>query len=298
MHLYFTDHDSPITSGASNWEMDDEIYYDMDILPEARILAAAYTPKAAGTRNAGFQRRADELTGRGKRVGIYDIQPQMWTYEKTSRQHTVSRLRVDPGSFVRELQPHELPGDPAAGHCLGGQARQRGRARQEGRVGRCASLRGRRTNASLQVGGKARSPSGLQPDARRSGAADCQGDEHRLGRARQTVGVRDAGIPERPSRADDCGVEGLRIAAARTTAARSRGHDLDPLRHERRRRHGSQARVRRQARARHRLRASTNPASSRRPHQTSGISRTPTAIRSPTSGRGCTRDLAPSTRMR
>ncbi len=83
MQLYFTDRDSPITSGASNWEMDDEIYYDMDILPEARILAAAYTPKAAGTRNAGFQRRADELTGRGKRVGIYDFQPQMWTYEKT-----------------------------------------------------------------------------------------------------------------------------------------------------------------------------------------------------------------------
>ena len=45
MHLYFTDRDSPITKDASNWSMDDEIYYDMDILPEARILAAAYTPK-------------------------------------------------------------------------------------------------------------------------------------------------------------------------------------------------------------------------------------------------------------
>ena len=83
MHLYFTDRDSPITKDASNWEMDDEIYYDMDILPEARILAAAYTPKSAGARNAGAQRRADELTGGGKRVSIYDIQPQMWTYEKT-----------------------------------------------------------------------------------------------------------------------------------------------------------------------------------------------------------------------
>jgi uncharacterized protein len=84
MHLYFTDRENPITRGASNWEMDDEIYYDMDILPEARILAAAYTPKAAGARNAGFQRRAEELTARGKRVSIYDIQPQMWTYEKTA----------------------------------------------------------------------------------------------------------------------------------------------------------------------------------------------------------------------
>ena len=83
MQLYFTDRDSAITNGASNWEMDDEIYYDLDMLPEARILASAYTPKAAGARNANFQRRADELTGGGKTVSIFDIQPQMWTYEKT-----------------------------------------------------------------------------------------------------------------------------------------------------------------------------------------------------------------------
>ncbi len=83
MQLYFTDRDSPITKGASNWEMDDEIYYDLDMMPEARILASAYTPKPAGARNANFQRRADEMTGGGKKVGIYDIQPQMWTYERT-----------------------------------------------------------------------------------------------------------------------------------------------------------------------------------------------------------------------
>ena len=64
--------------------MDDEIYYDMDILPEVRVLAAAYTPLSAGARNANFQRRAAELTGGGKKVGVYDIQPQMWTYERTA----------------------------------------------------------------------------------------------------------------------------------------------------------------------------------------------------------------------
>jgi putative membrane-bound dehydrogenase-like protein len=83
MHLYFTDRDSPITKDASNWAMDDEIYYDMDIAPEARILAAAYTPKPSGARNANSQKRAEELTGGGKRVSIYDVQPQMWTYERT-----------------------------------------------------------------------------------------------------------------------------------------------------------------------------------------------------------------------
>ena len=84
MHLYFTDRESAITKDASNWAMDDEIYYDMDLAPEVRVLAAAYTPKPAGARNAVFQRRADELTGGGKRVSIYDFQPQMWTYERTA----------------------------------------------------------------------------------------------------------------------------------------------------------------------------------------------------------------------
>jgi uncharacterized protein len=82
MQLYFTDRDSPITKDVSNWAMDDEIYYDMDILPEARILAAAYTPKPLG-RNPAAQKRAEELTGGGKRVSVYDVQPQMWTYERT-----------------------------------------------------------------------------------------------------------------------------------------------------------------------------------------------------------------------
>lgn len=84
MHLYFTDRENPITKDMSNFAMDDEIYYDMDILPEARILAAAYTPKPQGTRNEKASKRAEELTGGGKKVSIYDIQPQVWTYEKDS----------------------------------------------------------------------------------------------------------------------------------------------------------------------------------------------------------------------
>jgi uncharacterized protein len=83
MHLYFTGHHSPITKDVSNWAMDDEIYYDMDILPDVKVLAAAYTPKPAGARNPNFQRRAEELTGGGTQVSIFDVQPQMWTYEQT-----------------------------------------------------------------------------------------------------------------------------------------------------------------------------------------------------------------------
>jgi len=83
MHLYFTDREHPITTGVSNWAMNDEIYYDMDLLPEIRVLATAYTPKPFGARNQAGQKRAEELTAGGKKVSIYDIQPQMWTYERT-----------------------------------------------------------------------------------------------------------------------------------------------------------------------------------------------------------------------
>jgi putative membrane-bound dehydrogenase-like protein len=78
MDLYFVENQyigggHPITRGAANFNFDDEIYYDMDIAPEARVLATSYTPNVpAGKRSAD-----------GK-VHIYDIQPQMWTYEKTA----------------------------------------------------------------------------------------------------------------------------------------------------------------------------------------------------------------------
>ncbi|WP_395749279.1 PVC-type heme-binding CxxCH protein [Prosthecobacter sp.] len=90
MHLYFTDHENPITKDLSNFAMDDEIYYDMDVLPECRILAGAYTPKPAGARNEKAAKRADEITKGGKEVSIYDIQPQVWTYEKDNYRSFVS----------------------------------------------------------------------------------------------------------------------------------------------------------------------------------------------------------------
>ena len=86
MHLYFIDRAHPITRDASNWQMDDEIYYDMDLLPEAHVLATAYTPKAIDTGGRGnreAQARAAEAVAKNKAVNIYDIQPQLWTYERT-----------------------------------------------------------------------------------------------------------------------------------------------------------------------------------------------------------------------
>jgi putative membrane-bound dehydrogenase-like protein len=86
MHLYFADRGHPITQDVSNWQMDDEIYYDMDLSPDIRVLATAYTPKAIDTGGRGnreAQQRAAEAVALRKGVNIYDHQPQMWTYERT-----------------------------------------------------------------------------------------------------------------------------------------------------------------------------------------------------------------------
>ncbi|MFN7138098.1 MAG: PVC-type heme-binding CxxCH protein [Limisphaerales bacterium] len=69
--FYFSDREHPITKGASNFDFDDELYYDLHISPEARVLAATYAPDKRNTRE-------------GKMFpSVYDIVPQMWVYEKT-----------------------------------------------------------------------------------------------------------------------------------------------------------------------------------------------------------------------
>lgn len=81
MDLYYVDNMEPVavsgvhpvTRGAANFHLDDEIYYDMEILPEVRVLATSYTPKV----------REGKQEAEGGKAHIYDIQPQMWTYERT-----------------------------------------------------------------------------------------------------------------------------------------------------------------------------------------------------------------------
>lgn len=77
MDLYYTENQQiggghPITKGASNFHFDDEIYYDMDILPEVKVLATSYTPKV----------KEGKKQAEGGKPHIYDIQPQMWVYER------------------------------------------------------------------------------------------------------------------------------------------------------------------------------------------------------------------------
>lgn len=79
MDLYYTENQRlggghPITKGASNFHLDDEIYYDMDLSPDIRVLATSYTPNV----------KEGKKPAEGGKAHIYDIQPQMWTYERTA----------------------------------------------------------------------------------------------------------------------------------------------------------------------------------------------------------------------
>ncbi len=76
--IYYTTQENPITEGASNFEFDDEIYYDLHMMPEVKILAGSWTP--------------DKRNAKGNRLlqHIYDVSPQMWTYEKDGHRAFVS----------------------------------------------------------------------------------------------------------------------------------------------------------------------------------------------------------------
>ncbi len=86
LSFYYVDTEHPITKGVSNFELDDELYYELHMMPEARILAATYTPNKPNTD------RARTAGGPDRKPSVYDIQPQMWTYEQDNRRAFVSLL--------------------------------------------------------------------------------------------------------------------------------------------------------------------------------------------------------------
>ncbi len=81
--FYYMDKHHAITEGASNFQLKDEIYYELNMMPEVHILAAAYTPNTPNTPKG-------EKNRIGNKPSVYDVQPQMWTYEKDNHRAFVS----------------------------------------------------------------------------------------------------------------------------------------------------------------------------------------------------------------
>jgi putative membrane-bound dehydrogenase-like protein len=98
MALYYVDRTHSITREVGNYDMTDEIYYDMDLSPDIRVLAAAYTP------NTAQARKQDQrgLPPKGK-VTVYDIAPQIWTYEKDNYR---AFAHLPGHNYVNFAKPH------------------------------------------------------------------------------------------------------------------------------------------------------------------------------------------------
>jgi type 1 glutamine amidotransferase len=67
---YYVNREHPITKGAANFTITDEVYWDLHMAPDARILAVSMQPPARGA--AAAVPAAPESR---------NLIPQMWTYE-------------------------------------------------------------------------------------------------------------------------------------------------------------------------------------------------------------------------
>ncbi|MEP6670472.1 MAG: PVC-type heme-binding CxxCH protein, partial [Chthoniobacter sp.] len=78
--MLFTLTDShPITKAATPFDLDDETFYDLDRDEAINVLASAFTAKVTS-------KRADSHSPeRADRANVYDLQPQMWSFEGADR---------------------------------------------------------------------------------------------------------------------------------------------------------------------------------------------------------------------
>ncbi len=67
--FYYVDSGHPITAGASNFDFDDEVYWNLHLMPAAKILATSWEPDKRNTK------------GGRSYPHIYNVIPQMWSYE-------------------------------------------------------------------------------------------------------------------------------------------------------------------------------------------------------------------------
>jgi putative membrane-bound dehydrogenase-like protein len=88
MMLYVVTDSHPIVKDASPFDIDDDTLYDLSLRDDIFVLASAYTPKG---RDGGKGKRKPEpdVPGRDVRASIYDLQPQMWTYEAADHRAAV-----------------------------------------------------------------------------------------------------------------------------------------------------------------------------------------------------------------
>ena len=90
MMLYPLTDAHPITRDTSAFDITDNTAYDLDLDASINVLASAFTPKVTNKR---VDNRAPE---RLDRANVYDIQPQMWTYEGADKHRAFVLLQDGP----------------------------------------------------------------------------------------------------------------------------------------------------------------------------------------------------------
>jgi len=82
---YYVNTEHPITKGASNFTIEDEVYWNLHMMPNAQILASSMQP----------ERRRPGEKAEGETPAIGKLIPQIWVYENTLEGGQPYRAFVD-----------------------------------------------------------------------------------------------------------------------------------------------------------------------------------------------------------
>lgn len=83
----------PLTRNASAFDLEDETWYDLSTDPSIKVLASAFTPKVTSKK---VDPRAPEKLDR---ANVYDLQPQLWTYEAPDSHRAVVLMQEKENAF-------------------------------------------------------------------------------------------------------------------------------------------------------------------------------------------------------
>ena len=85
MMLYVVSNSHPIVKDSSPFDINDDTLYDLTLSDNIFVLGSAFTPKGRDTKRGD----GPKVPGRDVRASIYDLQPQMWTYEDAKHRAAV-----------------------------------------------------------------------------------------------------------------------------------------------------------------------------------------------------------------
>ena len=112
---YYVNTEHPITKGASNFTITDEVYWDLHMMPNAQILAGVDAAGAPAARRAAAGRAAD------RQADPADVDVR----EPASGRTAVSRVRVAARPPLHDVLVAARAGDLSPRDRVGGQARRR-----------------------------------------------------------------------------------------------------------------------------------------------------------------------------